>query len=101
LGPGAWTPVSKLRLFGTEIELSKDVGGGGGSITDEAGEGFVKGSGREGIGSSEDDVSMVMCLVTGGLCLSVYTTGEHLTATDGFLWPGRCAMGGLLIPPRV
>jgi hypothetical protein len=87
--------------LGAEVELSRDVGGGGGSITDGAGEGLDKGSGRGARGSSEDDVSMVMCLVTGGLCLSVYATGEHLTATDGFLWPGRCAIGGLLIPPLV
>lgn len=70
-------------------------------MTEGAGEGFEMGSGREGIASSDDDVSIVICFVTGGLCRNVYTTGEHLTAIDGFLWPGRCAMGGLLMPPRV
>ena len=50
-----------------------------------AGEGFDSGSGSDGIASSEDEVSIVMCFVIGGLCLSVYTIGEHLTATDGFL----------------
>lgn len=46
-----------------------EVGGGGGSMT--AGEGFEIGSGRAGIGSSAEEVSMVMCLVTGGDCLRV------------------------------
>jgi hypothetical protein len=41
-------------------------GGGGGSMTEGAGDGFERGSGRDGIGSSEDDVSMVMFRVTGG-----------------------------------
>lgn len=41
------------------------AGGGGGSITDEAGDGFETGSGSNGIGSSADEVSMVMCLVGG------------------------------------
>lgn len=27
--------------------------------------------------------------------------GEHLTQTEGFLCPGRCAAGGLLMPPLV
>jgi len=41
-------------------------GGGGGSMTEGAGDGFDRGSGRDGIGSSEEDVSIVMFLVTGG-----------------------------------
>jgi hypothetical protein len=35
-------------------------------MTEGAGDGFERGSGRDGIGSSEDDVSMVMLRVTGG-----------------------------------
>lgn len=27
--------------------------------------------------------------------------GEHFTAIDAFLWPGRWAIGGLLRPARV
>lgn len=70
-------------------------------MTDGAGEGLEMGSGSAGIGSSSEDVSMVICFVTGGFSLRVYAMGEHLIATDGFLCPGRWAMGGLLIPPRV
>lgn len=36
-------------------------------MTDEAGDGFESGSGSDGIASSDDEVSMVMCLVTGAL----------------------------------
>lgn len=46
-----------------------DVGGGGGSMTAE--EGLETGSGSAGIGSSAEDVSIVICFVTGGDCLSV------------------------------
>lgn len=35
-------------------------------MTEGAGDGFERGSGRDGIGSSEEDVSMVMFRVTGG-----------------------------------
>jgi hypothetical protein len=41
-------------------------GGGGGSMTEGAGDGFERGSGRAGMGSSEEDVSMVIFRVTGG-----------------------------------
>jgi len=54
-------------------------------MTEGAGDGFERGSGSKGIGSSDDVVSMVKCLVAGGDCRSVYTIGEHRTATDGFL----------------
>lgn len=39
-------------------------------MTVGAGEAF-KGSGREGNGSSLEEVSMVMCFVFGGVCLRV------------------------------
>lgn len=45
---------------------SAEDGGGGGSITEGAGDGLESGSGRDGMGSSDDEVSIVMFLVTGG-----------------------------------
>lgn len=62
--------VSRLRLLGVAA-VSLVVGGGGGSMTEGAGDGLDRGSGRAGIGSSAEDVSMVMCFVVGGDCLSV------------------------------
>jgi hypothetical protein len=99
-GPGDDEAVSPL---GNVLPVSTDTddGGGGGSITETVGVDLDTGSGRESIGSSADEVSIVICLVAGGDCLRVYIIGEHLTTTDGFLWPGRWATGGLLIPPRV
>lgn len=46
---------------------------GGGSIDDDAGDGFgaKAGSGRPGISSSADDVSIVICLVVDGVVLRV------------------------------
>lgn len=35
-------------------------------MTEGAGDGFDKGSGSDGIASSEEEVSIVICLVTGG-----------------------------------
>lgn len=61
--------VSMLRGFeGVDLSGSgaEDVGGGGGSMM--VGDGLDIGSGSAGIGSSADEVSMVMCWVTGGLC---------------------------------
>jgi hypothetical protein len=43
-----------------------EAGGGGGSMSVGAGEGFDTGSGREDKGSSADDVSIVTCSVVGG-----------------------------------
>jgi len=68
-GPGVDELVSVLELL-TEVvcwSTDDDVGGGGGgSMAGElAGTEFETGSGNEGIGSSEEDVSMVMCLVVG------------------------------------
>lgn len=40
-------------------------------MTEGAGEGFERGSGNDGIASSGDDVSMVMCFVTGGAVRNV------------------------------
>ena len=48
------------------------------------------GGGNEGIASSsEEDVSMVICFVESEVVRGVYRTGEHFTATEGFLCPGR------------
>lgn len=65
--------VSRLGGFdGVVLDGSLATGGGGGSITDEgAGDGLEMGSGSDGIGSSADEVSIVMCFVTGGDCLNV------------------------------
>lgn len=70
MGPGACTLVSKLSVLDVVVDDSAKAGGGGGSITDP-GEGLDKGSGRDGIASSEDEVSIVICLVAGGVCLRV------------------------------
>lgn len=63
LGPGVDEFTSRFELFDSLVAVE---GGGGGSITEGAGEGFERGSGRDGIGSSADDVSIVMFLVVGG-----------------------------------
>lgn len=48
------------------------------------------GGGNEGIASSSvDDVSMVMCFVKSEVVRGVYKIGEHFTAMEGFLCPGR------------
>ena len=56
-----------LRL----LPMGSDDGGGGGSMTDVAGDGFERGSGSDGIGSSDEEVSIVMCFVLGGDVLRV------------------------------
>ena len=58
------------------------------------------GSGKGAKSLPAADVSIVICLVSVGR-RRLYTTGEHLTAIDGFLCPGRCATGGLLSPARL
>jgi hypothetical protein len=65
-----------------------EAGGGGGSISVGAGEGFdtgSRGSGNDDKASSADEVSIVMFSVACGDVRRVYTMGEHLTTTDGFL----------------
>ncbi len=73
LGPGVDALVSTFVDDDLDADFSvsdaAEVGGGGGSMT--AGEGLEMGSGSAGIGSSAEDVSIVMCFVTGGVCLSV------------------------------
>lgn len=68
-GPAEVDVVSEvvLRL----LPMGSEDGGGGGSMTDIAGDGFESGSGSDGIGSSDEEVSMVMCLVLGGDVLRV------------------------------
>lgn len=53
------------------LAMGSADGGGGGSMTEGAGEGFESGSGNDGIASSDEDVSIVMCFVTGGAVRSV------------------------------
>lgn len=60
--------VSRLRFLAVDDAGSDVPGGGGGSMTGGAGDGFDRGSGRDGIGSSGEEVSIVMCFVTGGDC---------------------------------
>lgn len=63
-GPAATDVVSEAAL---ELRaIGSADGGGGGSITEGAGDGFESGSGSDGIGSSADEVSIVMCFVVGG-----------------------------------
>lgn len=60
--------ASVVGVFvGAALGSAADVGGGGGggSMTVAAGDGFEIGSGRDGMGSSDEEVSMVMCLVVG------------------------------------
>ena len=59
--------ASVVGVFvGVALGSAADVGGGGGgSMTGAAGDCTEIGSGRDGIGSSGDEVSMVMCLVVG------------------------------------
>lgn len=75
LGPGVDDDVSFAAVFdGVDVagSPSTTVGGGGGSMTDGAGDGpFDRGSGSEGIGSSADEVSIVICFVGGGDCRRV------------------------------
>lgn len=63
-------PVSALApLDETEVDsagVDGAAGGGGGSMTEEAGDCFERGSGRDGMGSSAEDVSMVIFRVAGG-----------------------------------
>lgn len=67
-GPGVDAPVSvfcPLEDVGVLSEAA-EVGGGGGSMTEGAGDCLDSGSGRDGIGSSDDEVSIVMFFVDGG-----------------------------------
>lgn len=69
-------PVSEFgNLEGVaDLSLSTapvDDGGGGGSMTDGAGEGLESGSGSAGMASSGEEVSMVICFVVGGDCRKV------------------------------
>jgi hypothetical protein len=52
--------------------MTGGAGGGGGSMTEDVvGDGFESGSGRDGISSSAEDVSIVMFFVEGGDCRRV------------------------------
>ena len=62
---------------------------------------FIAGGGKAVMFSSPEEVSTVICLVATADLRMLYLIGEQLTAIEGFLWPGRCAMGGLFRPARV
>lgn len=70
MGPGVDAFVSADTPFGgappSAAVVETGVGSGGGSMTDDVVDVLETGSGREGIVSSAEDVSMVTCLVTGG-----------------------------------
>lgn len=70
-GPAVTDVVSEVVLRLRPIGSDEGGGGGGGSITEGAGDGLESGSGSDGIGSSGDEVSIVMCFVTGGEALRV------------------------------
>jgi hypothetical protein len=90
LGPGVEALLSTADTFEADEELSGvGMGGGGGSITEGAGDGCETGSGSGGRASSVEEVSIVMCFVLGGFCRRVKRMGQHLTPTEGFLCPGR------------
>jgi hypothetical protein len=73
---------------------------GGGSIAVCVDEGFgaTIGAGKGGMSSAVEDVSIVMVWVEAG-SRKLYRAGEHRTAIDGRLCPGKCAIGGLSRPP--
>jgi len=71
LGPGVEDDVSTLRFLELGADVSETTGGGGGSIIEAAGDGLERGSPSDGMASSADDVSIVICLVTGGACRNV------------------------------
>lgn len=102
-GPGLWGSASVTVLGeGADVASVKEEvavkGGGSIKVVEVCG---TIGSGNSGISSLADEVSIVMWLVGFVVERNVYSTGEHLTATEGFLWPGRWATGGLLKPARV
>lgn len=68
-GPGVDELVSPLVGVAPLASPAADDGGGGGSMTERAGVGFgigSTGSGRASMGSSAEEVSMVMWRVVGG-----------------------------------
>lgn len=65
MGPGVEAFVSTESGF-EDASVEVGTGGGGGSMTKGAGDGLEMGSGRDGIESSADEVSIVMCFVFGG-----------------------------------
>lgn len=68
LGPGVAAPVSPLvGLAGVEVTSVAAAGGGGGSMTGAGDVGLERGSGSDGISSSAEEVSMVICLVWGAV----------------------------------
>lgn len=73
LGPGVEADVSTDSDFdGVLVASPEEVFGGGGGSMEGAGEaGLERGSGNDGMSTSAEDVSMVICFVVGGDCLSV------------------------------
>lgn len=97
LGFGVCMFVFKFSILELDVIVLINDGGGGGFICEGVGEGFVIVLGNGGMVFLEEDVLIVICLVIGGDCFSVYMIGEYLIVIDGFLCFGRCVMGGLLM----
>lgn len=71
-GPGVAALVSRLAaLEGVEVTSATAAGGGGGSMTGAGDAGVESGSGSDGMSSSADEVSIVICFVCGWLFRSV------------------------------
>ncbi len=68
MGPGVVALVSALvGLTGVEVTSATATGGGGGSMTGAGDVGLDSGSGSDGISTSAEEVSIVICLVFGGV----------------------------------
>ena len=105
-GPSEGGTVSDSAGFGDAPRVLGDGEGtpptGGGSIDDKEGgalDGRI-GSGSGAMSSEVEEVSIVICFVVAG-SRKLKKVGQHRTATDGFLCPGRCAIGGLFKPARL
>jgi hypothetical protein len=86
-GPGVVASVSMANFFGVEVGPGSFVEWkGDGSIVGVASELLdTTGSGNAGIEPSVDEVSIVMVFVSAEPSRMVYSMGEHLITTDGFL----------------
>lgn len=72
-GPGVVALVSTVKGLDVDGDASgtAGAGGGGGSMTGTGDVGLDSGSGSDGMSSSADEVSIVMCSVSGALLRKV------------------------------
>lgn len=94
-GPGGGFVVSDSNGRSDAAGIAAGEGDGiafrGGGSMEELDKGSFDGrtgSGKGVISPSDEEESRVMCLVV-VVCRKLYRIGEHRTAIDGFLWPGR------------